>query len=66
MLIELTRIQGEERTTFWVNSDHILMLTRVPVASPEAKSVLQLVGYASNVFVAETPEEVLARIKAAQ
>lgn len=65
MLIKLTRVQGDERAELWLNPDHILFVNRVATESV-AKSLIQLMGYTSNVFVMESPEEVLARINGDQ
>jgi hypothetical protein len=58
MLIKLTRVQGDEQSELWINSDQILMFNRTQAGS-QAKTVIQMVGYASNIFVAESPEEVI-------
>ncbi len=65
MIIQLTRVQGDEQTEFWINTNHILMFNRTQPGS-QAKTVIQAIGYASNIFVAESPEEVIALMKTGQ
>ena len=62
MIIRLTRVQGDEQSEFWINADHILMFNRTQAGS-QANTVIQMMGYASNVFVAESPEELIRLIK---
>ena len=62
MIIQLTRVQEDEESEFWINSDHILMFNRTQTSSL-ANTVIQAVGYSSNIFVVQTPEELIALIR---